>query len=45
MASNKISIDPIVIEEPRRVVKPYSWVGHIPFAFYKNLKKSVNCYV
>ena len=34
MDQKKFSIDPIIFEEPRRVKPPYSWVGHIPFAFY-----------
>lgn len=26
--------DPIIFTEPNRIVAPYSWIGHIPTAFY-----------
>lgn len=26
--------NPIVLKQPKRIVEPYSWVEHIPFAFY-----------
>ena len=26
--------NPILLKQPKRVVEPYSWVEHIPFAFY-----------
>ena len=26
--------NPIILNQPKRVVEPYSWVEHIPFAFY-----------
>lgn len=29
-----IQQNPIVLKQPKRIVEPYSWVEHIPFAFY-----------
>ena len=30
----KFEINDVVLKDARRIVQPYSWVGHIPFAFW-----------
>lgn len=34
MSNHPFTFDPILLEKPNRITPPYSWVGHIPFAFF-----------
>jgi hypothetical protein len=41
--SKEYLIDPAVLVRPKRIKEPYSWIGHIPFAFYlvKSIKPKI----
>lgn len=34
MSAQPFTFDPVLLEYPNRMTPPYSWVGHIPFAFF-----------
>jgi hypothetical protein len=34
MQEDSLHIDPIVLTKPNRIKPPYSWMGHVPFAFF-----------